>query len=306
MHLTLFFTRGNSLGTWHSVGSLEREILLYKALQQRGMQISFVTYGTSEEAQFTRNIAGIEVLYNRWNLPLPFYELFLPWLHARSLKKSDLFKTNQMKGAHTALIAGRIWKKPVIIRMGYLWSSFLSQENNLSNKSKLVRIYENTVLKQANKVIVTTPEISREIHQRIPEVTRKIIAIPNYVDTNLFAPDPDHDPSQHLIFIGRLTKQKNLSTLIEAVALLDLSLKIIGSGELEQALKNQASSSTANIIFAGVIPNQMLPVELKSGDDFCSSILIRRSPKSPPRSHVLRAGGHWHRCGRNSRGNMPW
>ena len=113
MHLTLFFTRGNSLDQWHSSGSLEREILLYKALQRRGMQISFVTYGTSGEEQFTQSIPGIEILYNRWNLPLPVYEILIPWLHSKSLRKSDLFKTNQLKGAHTALIAGRMWKMPL-------------------------------------------------------------------------------------------------------------------------------------------------------------------------------------------------
>ena len=280
MHLTLFFTRGNSLDQWHSSGSLEREILLYKALQRRGMQISFVTYGTSGEEQFTQSIPGIEILYNRWNLPLPVYEILIPWLHSKSLRKSDLFKTNQLKGAHTALIAGRMWKKPVIVRVGYLWSKFLSRERGSMSKAHLACYYENLNLKRADKIIVTTQEIRKELLHRLPGIEGKIIIIPNYVDTNLFSPDPGRLSSRRLIFVGRFSAQKNLSSLIEAIAPLDTELEIIGTGELEQKLKNQASASGANVTFSGAIPNEKLPISLNRAAVFVLPSLYEGHPKA--------------------------
>jgi glycosyltransferase involved in cell wall biosynthesis len=280
MHLTLFFTRGNSLGTWHSAGTLEREILLYKALQQRGMHISFVTYGTSDEMQFFPNLSGIEVLYNRWNLAPPVYELLLPWLHAQTLKRADLFKTNQMKGAHVALIAGRLWKKPVVVRMGYLWSKNLSKTGLSVGKARLARYYEDIVIKRSKGVIVTTQAIKGEIASRISKAKNKIHIVPNYVETNTFYPYPNRLPANKIVFVGRLSEEKNLLSLIEAIRAENITLEIIGSGPQEPELRAFVLRTGAKVIFKGPLPNEMLPGELNQAKIFLLPSLYEGHPKA--------------------------
>jgi glycosyltransferase involved in cell wall biosynthesis len=280
MHLTLFFTRGNSLATWHSTGSFEREILLYRALQERGMQISFVTYGTSEEKQHLQKLSGIKVLYNRWNLPLTLYELFLPWLHAKSFKQSDLIKTNQMKGAHTALFAGFVWNKPVVLRMGYLWSKNLSKVDPPSKKAIFARYYEFSMIRRAKHVIVTTQGIKQEIISRNSKSRNKIDVIPNYVDTHTFRPASNRAPSNRVIYIGRLSEEKNLFPLIEAVKTENIPLEIIGAGPQELDLKDFASSIGANVTFTGTIPNAELPEKLNQAKLFVLPSLFEGHPKA--------------------------
>ncbi len=65
---------------------------------------------------------------------------------------------------------------------------------------------------------------------------KKIIVSPNFVD-----PDPEPEiydkPGNYALFIGRLSKEKGLNTLLDAWKLLtDISLKIIGDGPLMRDL----------------------------------------------------------------------
>lgn len=51
-NLTLFFTRRVLLYTWAQNGSLKREIAIYLHLQQKGIRITFVTYGDAKDLQY--------------------------------------------------------------------------------------------------------------------------------------------------------------------------------------------------------------------------------------------------------------
>ena len=113
LHLTLFFTRGVSLHTWAQNGSLEREVALYLRLQQqKGVQISFITYGEKTDLRYRDRLQGIEILCNHWNLSARIYEQLIPLLHKRALSRATLIKTNQTNGAEVALRAARFWHKP--------------------------------------------------------------------------------------------------------------------------------------------------------------------------------------------------
>lgn len=68
------------------------------------------------------------------------------------------------------------------------------------------------------------------------------------------------------LYVGRLTKVKNLPLLIEVFnELSDLELHIVGFGEQEQELKKIANK---NIIFHGAVENEKLPGIYKSMDVF--------------------------------------
>ena len=105
-HVVLFFTRGVSLKTWADNGSLNREIALYLRLQEKGVKVSFVTYGNASDLQFSTELKGIQILSNRWGLPEKMYEKLIPWVHAHALMKSDIVKSNQTFGSEIAFRGG--------------------------------------------------------------------------------------------------------------------------------------------------------------------------------------------------------
>jgi len=114
-----------SLSRWARGGSLERELALYRRLAPRLGGTGFLSYGKASEREYVAGLDGIEVLYNRWNLPRRLYPILVPLLFARSLSRFDVFKTNQADGAELAITAKRVFGKKLIARCGYMWSANL-------------------------------------------------------------------------------------------------------------------------------------------------------------------------------------
>lgn len=77
----------------------------------------------------------------------------------------------------------------------------------------------------------------------------KIITIPNFIDLNKVS-YPDYKKDNYFCYIGRLSKEKGVETLLKAVTELDYSLKIIGGGPLEEYLKCKYENKN-NIVFCG-------------------------------------------------------
>ena len=60
----------------------DREVALYLRHQKEGLKVSFLTYGDESELEYSKRIPGIDILYNKWRLPLPLYFLLIPLLHS--------------------------------------------------------------------------------------------------------------------------------------------------------------------------------------------------------------------------------
>lgn len=87
----------------------------------------------------------------------------------------------------------------------------------------------------------------------------RIVAVPNAVNTQRFAAiDRDQDAPARFIFIGRMTGEKCLDTLLDAFADIadahpQTTLLLVGTGPLEPALRDQARrlSLAGRVRFAG-------------------------------------------------------
>jgi glycosyltransferase involved in cell wall biosynthesis len=281
MNLTLFFTRGNSLVTWDRAGILERELAIYRRLQECGVGIGFITYGDSEELRYLDRIPRIDLRCNRWKLPLPLYEALIPLLHASCLRRTDLIKTNQASGAHTALYAARIWQKPLIVRCGYLWSrNTAHRQGEKALRTRAVRLVESLIFQRAERITVTTPQLRREIAERLPSIGDRIGVIPNYVNTALFGPRPNEPRCGGLIFVGRLSPPKNVAALLTAIQPLDVKLTIIGDGELRKELQSRFGSLSERLQWLGIVPHTELPTYLNRSSVFVLPSLYEGHPKA--------------------------
>lgn len=91
----------------------------------------------------------------------------------------------------------------------------------------------------------------------IPE--NKLIHIPNFIKTDLFK--PDYSVGRYILFVGRLSKEKGLLTLLKAVKGLEVTLRIVGEGPMRDEFEAYTSDNKINnVFFEGY----------KSGEDFRS------------------------------------
>jgi len=279
LHLVLYFTRGVSLKTWGQIGSLEREIALYLQLQGKGIKVSFVTYGDARELKYAEKLGGIGILCNRWGLPPGWYEWLTPLLHAGALRRADVIKTNQTKGAEAALRAAKFWGKPLIARCGYMWSE-LAGFSGRRTEAEQARKIEGMVFPAARRVVVTTPAMQdyaiRQYNLRLDRVQ----VIPNYVLTDIFSPDGSQPAANRICFVGRLGEEKNLPELIRACAGLDVELWLAGEGHLRSSLQGLADQSVVNLKMPGSIPHHQLPDFIRKSAIFALVSPHEGHPKS--------------------------
>ncbi|MGB0131919.1 glycosyltransferase family 4 protein [Chlorobium sp.] len=280
MHITLFFTRKGSLKNWARVGMFEREVALYRKYLEKKVTISFITYGKKDHLLFADRLPGIEILCNEWKLPASIYTRMIPLLHAKTLQKTDIIKSNQTPGALEALRAAKIFRKPMIARCGYMHSDFIAKESGVdSDLTKKALNDELKIFRSADSIEVTTAMMKESIMSRIPETSGKISVVPNYVDTRIFSPSSlckDID----LLFIGRLTPQKNLFALLDALHGLNLKTVIVGTGVQEKELKAKGLALNLNIDWKGNIPNNELPLYLNRAKLFILPSFYEGHPKT--------------------------
>ena len=266
IELSLFFTQDVSLATWDEVGMLDREVALYRALQSHLKTIEFVTYGDSTDARFAERLNGIQLTFNRLGLPEKWYTRWLQWLAPLSDKEPSIYKSNQMLGADVALKAARRRGARFIARCGYLHSHNTEKEHGVDSvKAQQARELEEQVFGAADRIVVTTEGIRQQIMERYGIFEKQITVIPNYVLTDEFAPGRDNAfKSQRICFIGRLSFEKNVDMLIDALVGLDVELCVVGDGALRSELEQQVQSKNVNVDFVGNVKHTELPELLRS------------------------------------------
>jgi len=281
--LALFFTEGVSLKTWEKIGNLEREIKPYIKLAENYSEVYFFTYGGSEDEKIIKKYSDkIKVCYKKNNLNNLIYSFLLPFFYKKELKKIAVYKTNQMSGAWTAVLAKKLFKKKLIVRCGYEWLDFLKRDNKNKFLLFIIKKIEKFVYKNADKIIITSKKDQEFIINNFKINPEKIEVINNYIDTNLFIKKENNiDKKNKLVFVGRFNQQKNLFNLLDAVDNMDVELNLIGSGELENELKEKAQKiKIARINFLGNILNEKLGEELNKNEIFIFPSLYEGNPKA--------------------------
>lgn len=279
MHLTLFFTRGVSLETWMRNGSMNREVALYVRLCQKGVKVSFVTYGGRKDLEFAKNIPEIEVACNYWKLPSRLYELLIPLLHWRIFRSTDVIKTNQTNGSGVALKVARMWRKPLVARSGFMWSEF-AERAALSRELRLARKIEKKAFHDSRKIVVTTHAMKDAILNSYNVDSQKIAVIPNYVLTEIFSPQPVPEVEDRICFVGRLVEQKNLDTLLQACEGIPVEIHLVGEGHLRESLQESALKKKVRLVFHGNLPHNQLPALICSSAVFVLPSLYEGHPKA--------------------------
>jgi glycosyltransferase involved in cell wall biosynthesis len=260
---------------------LERETALYGKLFEHGISTGFVTYGNQRDLDFQKNLPSINIHCNSMNIPNNWYRFKLQLLPP----KAHIYKSNQVAGSLTALIAAKRTGAKLIARCGYLLSEFEEKQSGIDSlKAKNARRVEQKVFRGADLIELTTASIAKRVKETYGIDQTKIRVIPNYVQTDKFRNEKIEPPNTsnkgQILAIGRLEVQKNFKALIQAVAPLDVTLSIVGEGSQKNELQVESRGSRARIQFLGNLPNKELPKLLNKSDLFVLPSLYEGHPKA--------------------------
>jgi glycosyltransferase involved in cell wall biosynthesis len=280
MTLVVFFTRGMSLEGWHRAGILERELALYRGLNVE--RLAFVTYGGPDDGRYAADMPGLDVLSNAWRLPSNLYSVLAPLVHRRYLRAASVFRTNQINGAWSALVASMLFRRPLVVRCGFLWADNVARATANPMRRAISRWLERRAFRAADRIVVASEPHARSVSTRYGVDAGRITVIPNYVDTARFRPLPGTAREDgRIMFVGRLEAEKNVSTLLEAVQPIPgARLTIAGDGSLRARLEYEARERGVDAEFLGRVEHAALPELLSRSRVFVLPSRYEGSPKA--------------------------
>src|SRR4030042_4115435 len=90
--------------------------------------------------------------------------------------------------------------------------------------------------------------LKKHLEAGIPE--EKLVHIPNFIKVKPF--ELDYEPGDYILFVGRLSKEKGVLTLLKAIKGLDIELKIVGDGPIREEYEKYArNEKITNVVFEG-------------------------------------------------------
>jgi glycosyltransferase involved in cell wall biosynthesis len=92
----------------------------------------------------------------------------------------------------------------------------------------------------------------------------QLVYVPNFIETSNF--DVDYTPGKYFVYLGRLSSEKGISTLIEAfrrIKFNKLGLVVVGEGPLKQHLTTLAAGDS-RIRFTGYLSGKTLKEETRN------------------------------------------
>lgn len=292
MILSLFFTRGVSLETWLDTGLFDREKLIYEEHLKRGHleRVYWLTYGR-HDAELAKELHVEKRLHPciqvvampgifKGKIGKLIYSFLMPFPQKNCLKQADIYKTNQINGSWSAVLAKFFYGKPLIVRTGYTLSFLAKRMKKSKTRIFIYQLMERFAFKYADCVTVTSKKDKKYILDMYKCSSSKLVILPNYIDTDLFKPRESKKYADRIVFVGRLNNEKNLVNLISAIAKTDLTLDIYGQGELREALETHAKEQGAIVNFMGTVPNKELPEILNCYKYYILSSYFEGMPKT--------------------------
>jgi glycosyltransferase involved in cell wall biosynthesis len=203
--------------------------------------------------------------YHRWA-----YAFLLPVVQRRYFLECDVLRVMQAYGGIPALVAKLLYRRPYVATYGYPYFEQVSSTDSRI-RARLFLWRANLAACFADKVIVTTDEMASYVTRWVPQA--QTLLVPNGVDTTLFCPADARTERLRrvIVYVGRLSPEKNLRLLIDALSLIDdieTQLVLVGDGDLRGELEAHARLRGVRTEFRGVLPHHELPGVLRDADVF--------------------------------------
>jgi glycosyltransferase involved in cell wall biosynthesis len=283
MELGLLPALGGGIAELRRTGQASRLVDGYLAPYARAFdRVWYFSYLAESLADYTGDaalLAAVRVIAPRRRLPRLLRALEMPLAHRREFARCAVFRVFQVTGVIPALLARARWGTPFVTSYGF-WYARLSRPGP-SRAAK--RLLEHVALRLAAAVIVPTAELGAHVATMAP--AGRVHLIPNGVDLARFAPRPrPAGPGGRVVYVGRLSEEKNLLALVEAAARLRprvaARLVLVGAGPLRESLEAAARAAGVAVEFPGVVEHGRLPDWLAAADAFALPSFTEGHPKA--------------------------
>jgi len=188
--------------------------------------------------------------------------------HGRALAGCSVLRVFHLTGVIPALVARRRFGVPFATTYGFHYDRLA----RTPARAWMHRRLERLALAEADAVIVTTPELAAYVADRVRSPAA-VHLLPNAVDAGAFRPMPRPPASiPTVLYVGRLSPEKNLGALIAAAAKLrgrlDVTLRFVGDGALRDALAGEAARAGVRLELSPVVDHARLPSIYAAADVF--------------------------------------
>jgi glycosyltransferase involved in cell wall biosynthesis len=115
-----------------------------------------------------------------------------------------------------------------------------------------IEAYFTKLLKKYNHIsfFICPSKFSFKKHTEAGIPENKLLYIPNFINFENF--EPNYDNAGYILFVGRLSREKGVLTLLKAIKGRDVNLKIVGDGPLREEYEGFAKDNEIrNVIFEG-------------------------------------------------------
>jgi glycosyltransferase involved in cell wall biosynthesis len=277
MNLAVLLTRNTSLDNWMDNGSLKRELAVYVELIKNKYVDNIYLLNNGSCSDITQEYIHKESknfkiisIQNKYPLTNIFEWLFL----IKSLKKIDLFISNQLDGSFVILMLSVILKKKFIYRSGYSLVEFLKRDKKFL-KYIYYLVYEKIICILATKIIVTSNKHS----VLLKRFKKKVLKINNYVDESVFNNCDDNIRTNDILWVGRYEKQKNIINLSHALnEIKEVKVKFIGEGSLKKVVSHIINDNSG-FSLEGRLSSKDLAQQMRSSKIFVLPSLYEGNPK---------------------------
>ena len=273
--------QGGSLASYASTGQADRLGYYLSRYLKSFDRVVFFSYGREGGAYHGAEILGNSRGFHRW-----LYAFWMPLVHRKVFRECDVLRVLQLTGEVPACLARLLYRIPVVGTYGYFYDAHARIEGAGWFRQFLFRLRTKWALRLFEAIIVTAPELAQEVRSRHPG--KRILFCPNGVDTHRFSPPGDGvraeisaERGPVLLFVGRLSPQKNLKLFLSAVARLPwpVTVRLIGDGPERNALEEMGQSMGLRLEMPGVVPHGDLHREYQRADIFVLPSLLEGHPK---------------------------
>jgi glycosyltransferase involved in cell wall biosynthesis/GT2 family glycosyltransferase len=275
---------GGGVATWRATGTVSRELRVYEELCRRGLPVTLYTFDRPADVRDVDTPVRI--------VPGPLFRLpgrlcaayALSWAITRcsSGRRHTVLITNQAHSGWPAIVLGRAWAVPVIARCGYVFSEQAATMGWHDRRSRRRAAWEAWTHRHATASFLPTDDLIAWCRSHMPGFDpRRAFRVPNFIDTHLFAPQPETNVATDVLAVGRLHPEKRLSLLLAAAATIPgLRLTIVGDGSDRSSLEAEAARLGVTVRFISRVPNQELPAVYRGCAVFAIASVREGNPKA--------------------------
>ena len=287
-NLGVFFSNNTSLEEWYKNGFLNREVNYYKKLSNQNIRVTFFTYGNKKDLKFKKKLNPIRIipLYSKFYFPnITFLKsilnLFLPLFFKNEIKQMDIIKSNQVWGSMVPCIIKFFFKIPFYIRSG--WEPSFKPKDFDIPKFKILFIFINSLIcyNYADFILVSSNKLKKFVEKKF-KIKKKILTLENHIDLKIFKPIKIKKVLNQVLMISRVTKQKNIELLINALS--QTNIKVIHIGPITSSKKKKlielAKNKKMQIKFLGKKNNDQLPYYYNKSRAYVICSKVEGNPKS--------------------------